>query len=104
MQEQKWKKGFTKVLEDDEIFKYVKPTFTTNELYSVFNKIMKPVFPHMDRHKTKTYFHLRFDNSDMGLRKFFNSVSKPNYKIEKHFKIILMFSFDYQEDYLCLRF
>jgi hypothetical protein len=70
----KWKDNHTRVLEDDEIFKYVKPTFTTNELYSVFNKIMKPVFPHMDRHRTKTYFHLRFDNSDMGLRKFFNSV------------------------------
>ncbi len=74
MQQQKWKEDFTKVLEDDEIYHYVKPTFSTEELQSVFLKIMKPVFPHMDRHRTKTYFHLRFDNTDLGLRKFFNSV------------------------------
>ena len=74
MQEQKWNDDYTQHLEKDEIYKYVKPTVTTEELRSIFLKIMKPVFPHMDRHRTKTYFHLRFDNTDMGLRKFFNSV------------------------------
>ena len=42
MQQQKWKEDFTKVLEDDEIYHYVKPTFSTEELQSVFLKIMKP--------------------------------------------------------------
>jgi len=56
------------------IYKFIDPLFSTNELYDLYLKLMTPIFPYMELDRRQTYFQLRFDTKLKPLRQYYNTV------------------------------